>query len=324
MPDKSPSPRASFSKLNPSLQLAVDSTSLSAFKKCPQYYKLSILDSYTPFGDGSPHLIFGTLFHKGTEIYDHLRAEGTDHETSILSVLEEILLLAWNAETQSFWSSDIPEKTLKTLLRTLVWYFDHFKTDHLKTLLLENGRPAVELSFTINLNDLSPDGSFVASTGEDFILCGHIDKAVEFMDSIALTDKKTTKTALSESWFQNFNPDNQVSCYSVAGRVILHRDISGLIIDGVQVQALGNRFMRRFIPRTPGQLEEWLEDLKLTLRLMDSYAVLNYWPRNDTACSMYGGCSFRSICGSDPSVRDQLLEAFFVKRDVPWDPIRPR
>lgn len=320
MPNEVPA-RASFSRINPALQLAVDSTSLSAFKKCPQYYKLSILDSWTLAGDGSPHLIFGTLFHYGTEIYDRARAVGIDHESAILEALEHVIKSSFNPKTQTFWPSDEPTKTLKTLLRTLVWYFDHFETDHLQTLVLKNGQPAVELSFTINLNDLDETGTFVASTGEPFILCGHIDKAVNFMGRVALTDKKTTKTALSESWFANFNPDNQVSCYSVAGRVILHKDVSGLIIDGIQVQALGSRFARRFIPRTPGQLEEWLKDIKITLREMDDCATKGYWKRNDTACSMYGGCTFRPICGADPSVRDQLLSAFYTKRETPWDPI---
>ncbi len=320
---------SSFSNLIPNLQLGLDSTSLSALKTCPQFYYLNIVEGWQPRGGGeNPHLKFGSLFATANEYYHQLRTFGADHEQSLLTTLGEIIVKAWDKENNRPWISDEPTKTLKTLLRTIVWYLDQFRNDPLKTLVLSGNKPAVELSFRFPLAEILYDtelengrDEYVAPSGESYVLCGHLDRVVEWNDELWVVDNKTTKTMLNDQYFSNYNPDNQVSLYSIAGAIILEKPVEGVIIDAAQVQVNGSRFMRRPIPRTPGQLEEWLVDLKFYLRMLEEYARLNYWPRNDKACGLYGGCKFRMICGADPSVRPQLLEAFYTRRV--WDPLQP-
>jgi hypothetical protein len=143
-----------------------------------------------------------------------------------------------------------------------------------------------------------------------------------WQDNLWIVDKKTTKTQLDDRYFAGYNPDNQVSLYTIAGQVTLHADIAGVIIDAAQIQVGGSRFQRRPIPRTQGQNEEWLADLTVYLRMLEAYAKINYWPQNDKSCDKFGGCKFRPVCSLDPSAREDYLEAFYEKRT--WDPTVPR
>ena len=64
-----------------------------------------------------------------------------------------------------------------TLLRSVVWYLDQFEHDSLETVILQDGKPAVELSFRFLTN-------YQAPTGEPFLLCGHFDRVALFNDEI--------------------------------------------------------------------------------------------------------------------------------------------
>ncbi len=319
---------SSFSRTIPNLQVGIDSTSLSAFKTCPRLYYYSIIQGYmlgTPGDQENPHLKFGTLFAQANEAYHHARANEEDHNKALQNTLAHVILESWDHVNNRPWISDEPTKTLKTLLRTIVMYFDHFENDPLETIILSSGKPATELSFRFSLSEILPENiqdEYLAPSGEPYVLCGHLDRAVSWNDELWIVDNKTTKSILSDQYFANYNPDNQVSLYAIAGAVVLHKPVEGVIIDAAQVQVNGSRFMRRPISRTPAQLEEWLVDLKFYLRMMEAYAKLNYWPMNDKACGMYGGCRFRTVCSADPSVREELLETFYTKRI--WDPLLPR
>lgn len=335
---------SSFSKKINNLQIAWDSTSIGDLKTCPRYYFYRIVCGYA-YPGSNPHLRFGSLFAKSTEWYGHLRAERNDHEAALTQVIRKVLLetvdkilITEKGEVEEryyssekwgeilddklqLWISDEPTKTQKTLLRTIILYFDKFKDDTLETVILASGKPAVELSFSIDLTDL--DEEFRSPSGESYILCGHLDRFTTWNDGFWISDNKTTKGALDQRYFANYNPDNQVSTYDVAGNIVFKVETEGVIIDAAQILVGGSRFMRRPIPRTPGQREEWLHDLKFYLRMNEEYVRLNYWPMNDKSCTRFGRrCEFADICGADPSTRQDLLDAHFVKRQ--WDPLKPR
>ena len=48
-------------------------------------------------------------------------------------------------------------------------------------------------------------------------------------------------------------------------------------------------------------------------RFAESYAEADYWPMNDTACGMYGGCRFRGVCSKSPQVRERFLDLAFIQ-----------
>jgi hypothetical protein len=319
-----PEPVSAFSETLPNLQLAWDSTSLGALKKCPQYYKYHIIDGYTS-GQPNAHLEFGTLFHSATELYERLRSTGLDHQKALIDVVRWTILNTWDNETNRPWLSDEPTKTRETLIRTLIWYLDFYKDDRIETITLPNGKPAVEVSFRFPLSGDEHDTSFrTETTGEEFILCGHLDKIGSFNGGHWILDTKTTKYELDDYYFRQYTPDNQMNLYDIAGAVIFNQEIEGVIVNAIQILVNGSRFKRRYINRSPEQREEWLRDLNIWLHQAEIYAVANHWPQNEKGCGYgKGRCQFWGICSTDPSARQELLDGLFVKRPA-WNPLETR
>ena len=307
-----PAPRLSFSKLNPWLQIAWDSTSLGALKRCPRYYQYNIIEGYSGVGE-SPHLRFGSEYNNALVTYHKAKAQGQDHEAATLIALRYALEHTWDDVLGRPWTNDEPTKNRETLIRSVVWYLDKFAEDPMETDVLASGEPAVELSFRIDTEVES------GLTEEHYLLCGYLDRKVNFAAAQWITDFKTTKGALDERYFAQYSPNNQVSQYAFAGAIISHTPIAGIIIDAAQIGVTFTRFQRAQIPRTQPQLEEWFSDAMVYIKQNETYVENNYWPMNDTSCTQYGGCQFQAVCSASPSIRQKHLDALFVKRV--WDPL---
>jgi hypothetical protein len=186
-----------------------------------------------------------------------------------------------------------------------------------------------ELDWGPQYNDIpTGDGSEQSMpVSQPYLLCGHLDRVVDFNGSIFVMDHKTTTSALSSYFMDQWSPSNQMTLYSIAAQVILKATIKGVIIDGAQVLIeKPNAFARGFTFRTPDQLTEWLADLRYWLTMAENYATMSYWPMNDTSCDKFGGCKFRNVCSKDPAVRERFLEADFVKlpEEERWNPLMTR
>jgi len=313
----------SFSFQRPRLQTALDSTSLGEFKTCPRKYYYSILCGYTLAGV-QIDLEFGSAGHRLQEIYHRGRAEGLAHDEALDSVVNHALISTWDRRSQAP-SWDDAQKNRLSLVRMAVEYFDHYEKEGTgpRTVMLADGRPAVELTFAF-------DSGYRASTGEPIVLCGHLDRLVQFNEDIYVSDLKTTRIALGTSYAARFTPDNQFTMYTIAGRVALSVPARGVLLDAVQIGATFVRFARFPIPRPQPVLDEWLTSLPYWLKQMDDCAARaenmppeEAYPQNDKACQLYGGCQFRDVCARSPSTRQPILKANYNKRR--WDPVgQPR
>ena len=282
-------------------QFAWDSTSLSALMRCPRYYQWSIIDGWVPKHD-IPALEFGIAYHACHEDIAFLCSIGYSLDAAIHGALLHAM--------QSMPRLDDKARNHTSLARAIVWYYETYSADVLQTVHLANGKPATELSFRFPLT-------------EDTLLCGHLDKVVSFGDELFILDYKSTTMQLYSSYFDKYSPDNQMSLYSVAGQVVLAKPVSGVLIDATQLGVTFARFARGFANRTPAHLDEWQAAIiHHWLPYAERCAASRFWPANETACSMYGGCRFRRICASDPSVRTMFLEADFTRRV--WDPLQSR
>ena len=310
-------PNASFSPQLPKLQLFWDSTSLGQLKECPRKYELTLVEGWEPKGGRNVHLEFGIWMHSGREHYYHSRAKGLPHEESLLRALHFVLTGTWNRVLNRPWTSDDPQKNRATLVRSLCWYLDQWASDPMETLILANGTPAVELSFRFDT------GLRTASTAEPILLCGHLDRVGKLGDNIYLSDLKTTKHTIkgfsAAEYFAQFSPDNQMSLYDIAGKVVYDLPVSGLMVDAVQVAATFTRFHRSPISRNDSQREEWFRSFEVYVRAAEGYAQSDFWPMNDKACFR---CHFRPICARPPGARQMWLEADYQRRS--WDPSVPR
>lgn len=317
-------PNRAFSAILPSLQTAVDSTSLGEFKICPRRYQLSIAGGPSaglPYGQGwsprleSIHLTFGLLTHSAFEQYHQQRAKSVAHEEALQSAVNWTLRATWRNGAP--WQSDDPNKNRYTLIRTIVWYLDQFGPDDpLQTLTLASGQPAVELSFRF-------DSQYRSAAGEIFILCGHIDRIAYFQSQPWIVDVKTTKQTLGQSFFAKFTPHNQFSLYTLAGQIFYSVPVKGVIVDGLQIAVGFTKFDRQLVGRSDAQIAEWHRDLGYWLRQMEACAEAEYWPMDDKQCDNYGGCPFQKVCSQpSESSRLALLRTAYTPRT--WDPTQAR
>lgn len=328
------------------LQTAWDSTSLGLLKECPAKYNMTILQGYQSRGS-NVHLHFGLCYHSALEHYDKRRATGEGHEAALADTVRHTLTISRTplhkhdcgcgnslsiatrleacnicgrtditvTNVTQAWDSYDKYKNLMNLVRTVVWYLDHFDQHPLETVILANGKPAVELSFKMETPWTAPDGA-------QYLMCGHLDKLAKMGDQTYIVDRKTTKSQLGSDYFNKYSPDNQMSLYTIAGRTVFGYNMTGVIIDGAQIGVNFSRFERGFTTRTPDHTDEWLKDAYIYIKQNEAYVAADHWPMNDKACGNFGGCTFADVCRKAPGVRKQFLETGFDKRI--WDPLKNR
>lgn len=307
---------SAFSTVTPNFQLAWDSTSLGTFKECPRKYAFTMLSNYHPRGQ-NVHLTFGTLYHAGLERYDHARASGSDHDTATRIMVRWTLSNSGTRDAEGVfhpWTSGNEYKNRYTLIRTLVWKVEADRGSIYKTVIMDNGRPAVELSFNFEVFDIG---------GEPVSLCGHLDKVVsDHSEELWIGDHKTTKSALSSHFFASFTPGNQFSQYTLAGKVVMDRPIQGVLINAAQVGVGFSRFQSQPAPRPAAVVNEWLAETRWWLGQAHDMAQANVWPANDKSCGNYGGCPFAKVCAKSPAFRDNYLKMDFDQ--WVWNPLEVR
>jgi hypothetical protein len=340
----SPSPFLPGTKI----QYAFDSTTINDLKTCPRLYYYKHIEGWAS-KDESIHLRFGIEVHLALQQYDISRSNGIEHEDALHDVVRELM------ERTANWTVDESTKVGKyknrsNLVGLVIDYLDAHVNDPAETYIMADGKPAVELSFQFEL-DWGPEASQIAhdveveygermtvlSTMEHaqpYILSGHLDKVVTLHGALLVKDYKTTTTATSSFYFNQFEPHTQMTLYTLAGKVVLNAPIRGVAIDALQILLEEpHRFTRGFTYRTPDQLDEFLNDLAILFRENEAYATQNYWPMRESGCSNYRseaegrtGCPFRDICSKSPSVRDRFLRADFIKlpEDQKWNPLKPR
>jgi len=301
----SATPRLAYSTALPKLQFAWDNTSLSALKKCPRLYQLEIVEGWQQRGTAIA-LTFGIHYHKALELAEKAKIEeGMSHDDAVRIAARYCLEQSFEGDSN---------RNRETLVRSVVWYLDHFKDAPIRPLVLDDGRPALELSFRVELD-------YEFSTGDAALYCGHLDRAGYFGDTLYIADHKTTTKTINSWYFDGYSPDNQMTGYTFGAKATLRQPVQGVIIDAAQIMVEGTRFARGIVHRTPAQLDEWYRDTLFYLRLANTYAQADYWPMNTSACY---NCRMRPVCSRDPSVREFVLRDGYEKRDRPWDPLEVR
>lgn len=302
------------------LQWAWDSTAMGWLKECPRKYQYHMLDQWSGRGEAI-HLEWGILYHEALDEYEKYR-QSWNHSESVNMVVAAIIGKTWRDGKPWRATSDLsPDdktslKSRENLIRSIVWYLEKFgDKDPAKTKLLPDGKPMVELHFQFELQ-------FGYALAHPYTLCGHLDRVVDFQGQSFVMDRKTTTSTLGSYYFDQYDPDNQMSFYTLAAKIAFKTPVNGVIVDAAQIAVGFSRFVRSFVFKTNDQIEEWMKDLKIFLRQAEMYAESNYWPMNDKSCHKYGGCVFRQICSKSPSVRDRFLESSFERKE--WNPLIPR
>ena len=295
------------------MQWAWDATSLGWLKKCPRLYEYSMVRGYQ--GRKSFHLYFGIEFHQAMHDYENLRAQGLDYDEATLETVFRLLCRTFT------WDSESPTKNRETLVRSVIWCLAHWENDSAKTVILSNGKPAIELSFKLSthIEIIFPIPKEYQFAERTYMVCGHLDRLCEFASSYYVADRKTTDKTVGTYYFENYNPDNQMSFYTTFAQAVYEIPLNGVVIDAVQTAVGFTRPERGMTMRSPDQTAEWLHDFEYWLRVAEAFAKAEHWPMNDTACM---GCRFREVCSKSPGVRDTYLASNFEVRH--WNPLVER
>jgi len=290
------------------VQFGWDQTSIKLAEECLKKYEYTMLLGWTGRGINT-HLFFGGVYASALEHFHKYRAAGMDHDQAMIAVVREALISTWIDDAP--WISDHNTKTRENLIRTIVWYFEHFRDDPCPTKILSNGQAAVEHSFQLPVDD-------------GIVFAGHLDRVVEYAHDPYIQDQKTTAGTISSYYFKQYEMDTQMSMYTFAGKAIFGLPIKGVMIDAAQIAVGFTRFERGFAFRDEGSLNEWYDDTMQIIHRARQATKENYFPRNRSACNNYGGCPFREVCSKSPAVRENFLKADFVKREKRWDPLEAR
>jgi PD-(D/E)XK nuclease superfamily len=314
------------------IQYAWSSIGLELIKTCARKYQYTIIDGWATRND-SIHLRFGIEYHTALQDYAVARAKDIPHDDAIHDTIRALHGRVHNWEPDRT-SRAGKYKNRESIMALVIDYLDHFADDPADTFILDTGEPAVELSFRFEL-DWGPQATYSSFNSDaegnkyaqPYLLCGHLDRVVNYLDDLYVMDRKTSISTIGSYYMDQWTPSNQMSLYSLAGKIMLNSPIKGVIIDAAQVLLdKPNAFARGFAYRSETQLTEWLEDLRHWLAQAEIYAANNYWPQNDTACTKYGGCVFKEVCSVAPQVRDSYLAAQFDKTDLnqAWNPFFDR
>lgn len=218
------------------------------------------------------------------------------------------------------WVPDNKFKNRYTLIRTVLRYCDEQPAEGgVKPIVFPNGKVALELSFTMELPWVSPDG-------DGYILCGHLDSMVEIAGENAVRERKTTKMGVSPAFFDQYNPDIQIDVYDLAQNMMFQETLHPKYVM-VEVTQVGVGFsakpQRGLISITEGRREENLRDIGYWIKQAEACAQEGYFPKNTASCNKMNGCQFRRVCREEPGYsRDRTLEVGFHK-DL-WNPLDVR
>ena len=300
------------------LQWALDSTSIKIAKECWYKYYLSIMLGLRASVDAPP-LTFGTLLHVGYEVYYRSRFEGKDHRPALHDMLRAVLSRSsfdeGTGEYKIWWSSDRKRNTI-TLLRTLVNRLDELQDDAKFTLSID-GKAAIELPFRFELPRL-------AAAGQPYTLVGIMDRLVQHGSRIWPEDYKHTTSAFKSDnaasvITDRFSMDLQMTVYTIAGQVIYHQPVSGVLINFHNIQINDSSCARGPVERPEEYIEEWLNEFNRFLDELEINIATNTWPHRETSCFL---CHFKGICSKAPSMRHRYLATGYHQHK--WNPLTVR
>lgn len=218
-------------------------------------------------------------------------------------------------EHEVHWFPEDNKKDRYALIRSIIEFCDT-APDSIRPVVFPNGRVAVELSFQLPLDILTPDG-------EPYLLTGNLDGIASLFDDWYTRERKTTKTTLGGKYFQRFSPDIQIDTYDVASYLAFpDRKIKGTLIEATQTAANFSRVGRHFVTINQELREENFDDIRYWIKRAEADARSGTYHKNTAACHAHGGCPFMGICRIDPSQRQPFLTSNYQKSF--WNPLEIR
>lgn len=308
----------------------MDNTVASTFASCPRKAFLAHFLHLKPKGK-SIHLHAGKAYAAALDVFR--KAFYTpdlptyhDREASEAAMVREFLTAyGWDEEVEQSEAWAGSPKSGSRMMEMLFAHLDERPpiSDPIQPLLID-GIPAVEKSFTLELDFAHPD------TADPILFHGRFDMLADYMGQIFVFDDKTC-SALGPSWVKQWDFRSQFTGY-VLGAQSYGLQIAGAIVRGHCILKGSFKFADAITYRKPHQTEQWWTDIHGILHamiqmyeqarqspnpLVARHAFPMFGAFNDS-CQDYGGCPYRTLCESKNPER--WLNQYEVRK---WDPKNP-
>lgn len=289
-------------------------STLETFRDCEEKYRFRYEEHLIPkkILGREVKRSFGTAFHAAVETYHKSDGDIDQAELAFIKVAREADLPLTIDET------DEP-RTVERGLALFHAYLDRWKNEPFRLLRDKDGKPYVEIRFSLHLFDYK---------GIPVLYAGIIDKIVEAGARIYVPDLKTTRRGLSQ--FQNsMRPNHKLTGYYVGAKSILGDKVFAIGHDAVFISKrkpnpkkggwmahgvdIEKDFMRTYTTRSQTDVDIWL---RATIRtILDIIKRREEeegpWDQNaPLACWRYGRCDYLDAClhNRDPIVMDSFYE----------------
>lgn len=293
----------------PRLPKLIDSTMLATFRSCPQKFYTEFVLGLRPIGK-SVDLHAGGAFASSLErIYSGVFKEG-------LSTVDAITK-GYVTFEQEWGDYDAPDKHAKN--KTAIWtaiynYIEKYPphTDDIQPFNID-GRPTVEFSFGIPLDDLPPHPD-----GDPFVFGGRFDMLGVMKsrnNKIVIRDEKTAGR-LESKWSEKWDLRSQFLGYCWAMQQV-GLDVDTVVVRGIIITTKDIRYVEATKTYPKFLIERWYQQLKKDLSRMVACWKLGEWDYNlADACTNYSHCPFMPMCTSpEPS---RWYNNYEVRR---WNPL---
>lgn len=262
---------------------------------CPAKYDLRMRQHLVPLRR-KPSLSFGGVLHEAlAEWY-----RSGDKAKSFQMI-------------EDHWPEVMPSEDFRTKAyahKVLAAYMLEYPEETWKVLQGAEG-PIVEQAFTV-------DTGLKTEDGETILYGGIIDVGCQFGDMLYVVDHKTT-TVLGDGnyYFQQYNPDNQMTGYIWGLRQLTNQRVGGAIVNAIGIYKSGDvRFKRQITTRNDYQIAEWLEGVRLKCNEIRRAEKSGIFRLETTQCTNYGLCDYHSIhVLNDPVARQKRLEQDYIKSE---------
>ena len=296
-----------MTRQRPPFPAVLDSTTMAAFKSCPQKAYLEFMQHWK-LRDQSVHLHAGAAYATGIEkARVAYYIDGRSPEDSLAIGLKALLT--------AYGDFECPPESAKSAERTagaLEYYFSQYRLGEDKAIpmTLPGGKRGIEFSFLEPLDLAHP------VTGDPLLYSGRMDMMCEYEGMHLGEDDKTT-SQLGASWPRQWDLRSQFTGY-VWGAARAGIKLDGFLVRGVSILKTKYDTLQAITYRPQWLIDRWYEQLIRDAKRMIQAWESGYWDWNlDHACAEYGGCPFKSVCQMrDPT---PLLQQQFQRRR--WDPV---
>ena len=244
----------------------------------------------------STALGFGTVFHAAMESWYSFK----DYERAKRDMLDEADKCGL-VETME----EHPKHSKERALKVFEQYVNTYKDDF--TVEIVDNRPAIEVPFVVEINDISPS----------FLYVGTLDGIIRRNGALYGFEHKTTQR-VDDAYLHSFRPNHQITGYCWGLSNYIEEPIGNFLVNIVHLLKNETKFLRINTTRTTYEVHDFKKQLIAMVTDIRKARLDEAWYMNTTNCSAYGGCPYRELCTANPEHVENFKAAAYEK-ELPRD-----